>query len=242
MTQARQPGIIAQPRGLCTRGCVPPFGLLSIGFVVLFTLHAAATSHHTAGWTHLRRRMRLRGWFASCALLACCVVILATAPPSSTQTAPSFIGSDACRQCHEEEWASYSSGVHGHAERDSTVLGATTGCESCHGPGSLHAEAAGDRSNPGFATIRISTPRARWRCRRRAATATPRASPSTGSRAPTSAATLVRELPQHPSPAVGRRCEAPQVRRHQPPVPELPQATSGRDWRAPRTCRSARAR
>jgi DmsE family decaheme c-type cytochrome len=98
--------------------------------------------------------MKCHGWSAGSALLVTCALIVATAQPSVTQTAPSTIGSDACRQCHEEEWTSYASSVHGHAEHDSTVLGVTTGCESCHGPGSLHAEAAGDRSNPGFATIR----------------------------------------------------------------------------------------
>src|SRR3989338_337299 len=28
-------------------------------------------------------------------------------------------------------------------------------CETCHGPGSLHAQAAGDRTNPGFATVKL---------------------------------------------------------------------------------------
>jgi DmsE family decaheme c-type cytochrome len=34
------------------------------------------------------------------------------------------------------------------------VVADQVGCESCHGPGSLHAEAGGDKSDPGFASLR----------------------------------------------------------------------------------------
>src|ERR1035437_480304 len=33
-------------------------------------------------------------------------------------------------------------------------MGADKTCETCHGAGSLHAAAAGDKTNPGFATIK----------------------------------------------------------------------------------------
>ena len=72
----------------------------------------------------------------------------------SSQTTPTFVGSETCKSCHEERWTEFQKNAHHRAELDKAVVADQVGCESCHGPGSLHAEAAGDRSNPGFATIR----------------------------------------------------------------------------------------
>jgi DmsE family decaheme c-type cytochrome len=37
---------------------------------------------------------------------------------------------------------------------DGKVVADQVGCESCHGPGSAHAEAGGDKNDPGYKTIR----------------------------------------------------------------------------------------
>jgi len=74
-------------------------------------------------------------------------------PRSSAQSTARYVGSQACAECHDKEFREFAQGGHGRALRDSSLVTGKTGCESCHGPGSLHAEAAGDKSNPGYATI-----------------------------------------------------------------------------------------
>lgn len=72
--------------------------------------------------------------------------------PSTSQTTEeaAFVGSQACAECHEDIDHSFKLAGHGRAEGDSSLVEGKTGCESCHGPGSLHVEADGDRDHPGF--------------------------------------------------------------------------------------------
>jgi len=92
------------------------------------------------------------------ALLACFTFLIALArSPSLSQPAPgtpTAIGSQACKECHEARWESFQKTPHARAEMDGKVVADQTGCESCHGPGSLHAAAAGDTADAGFKTIR----------------------------------------------------------------------------------------
>ena len=55
------------------------------------------------------------------------------APPGATE-----VGSKRCADCHEEIYKSFQRSVHGRAASFET--GIKGGCESCHGPGSLHVE------------------------------------------------------------------------------------------------------
>ncbi|MFP4226588.1 MAG: GSU2203 family decaheme c-type cytochrome [Desulfobacterales bacterium] len=57
----------------------------------------------------------------------------------------SHIGSDACFGCHSELEGPFGKTVHGRIA-DFEVVNASMGCESCHRPGSLHAESGGDPS------------------------------------------------------------------------------------------------
>ena len=55
-----------------------------------------------------------------------------------------YVGSETCGNCHEELAQQFGSTIHGRIA-EFEVMGSMTGCESCHGPGSLHQE-EGDSS------------------------------------------------------------------------------------------------
>ena len=50
-----------------------------------------------------------------------------------------FVGSETCLECHEDVAATYGRTVHGKL-RPYQYPGQAEGCESCHGPGGLHAD------------------------------------------------------------------------------------------------------
>ena len=81
--------------------------------------------------------------------------------PSASQTAEeaSYVGSAACAECHEGIEHSFRLNGHGRAEEDSALVEGRTGCESCHGPGSLHVAADSDPEDPGFHVIRSFHPK-----------------------------------------------------------------------------------
>src|SRR5690349_496261 len=78
-------------------------------------------------------------------------VAVRSAPAAEPPT--HYVGSQACAECHDKEYREFSQGGHGRAVGDTSVVAGMPGCESCHGPGSAHADAAGDKANPGYATI-----------------------------------------------------------------------------------------
>ncbi len=65
---------------------------------------------------------------------------------------PEPVGSSMCLSCHSNR-DSFRGNMHAKAWPRMKGIDFESSCEACHGPGSLHAAAAGDRSNPGFATI-----------------------------------------------------------------------------------------
>ncbi len=71
-----------------------------------------------------------------------------------SQPESKYVGGETCQQCHQERWDAFQKSPHGRAAMDGAVVADQVGCESCHGPGSQHAEAGGDKTAPGFATIR----------------------------------------------------------------------------------------
>jgi DmsE family decaheme c-type cytochrome len=51
-----------------------------------------------------------------------------------------YVGEETCRACHEAIADSFMVGIHGTAKEFEAPKAAVWGCESCHGPGSIHAE------------------------------------------------------------------------------------------------------
>ncbi|MBI4051353.1 MAG: DmsE family decaheme c-type cytochrome [Elusimicrobia bacterium] len=72
--------------------------------------------------------------------------------PSSSKAAE-FVGAETCLQCHANR-ESFKDNIHAKAWPRAKGIEFSKSCETCHGPGSLHASAAGDKNNPDFFAIR----------------------------------------------------------------------------------------
>ncbi len=73
----------------------------------------------------------------------------APAPPTDTKPAE-YVGSETCQGCHEDIFNAFQKSPHHLVETDKKRGWETKACESCHGPGSKHAESASaaDIRNP----------------------------------------------------------------------------------------------
>ena len=67
-------------------------------------------------------------------------------PISQAQAGATYVGDDTCVTCHEKEQKKYTSTMHGRTDHP-RAPGAKMGCETCHGPGSKHAD---DETIPGL--------------------------------------------------------------------------------------------
>ena len=64
-------------------------------------------------------------------------------PPSgAVSTDDQYVGSEACKECHEDQFKEFSHTAHARLTTISSWKGKVTGCETCHGPGKTHIEEA----------------------------------------------------------------------------------------------------
>lgn len=71
-----------------------------------------------------------------------CLGLVLAAVPASGQPASAFAGSDTCGVCHEDIFKALKKSPHELVETDKKWGNQGHACESCHGPGQGHAEAA----------------------------------------------------------------------------------------------------
>jgi len=93
-------------------------------------------------------RLRLLWCSGGAYLLAIALLSCGTLDSNRAIVAPpgvpgaQFIGMDKCANCHEEVVRDFVTATHARLKAPGTNA-TNTGCESCHGPGSLHAQAGG---------------------------------------------------------------------------------------------------
>jgi DmsE family decaheme c-type cytochrome len=74
------------------------------------------------------------------------------------------VGMTACAGCHSEKADAFKKSWHARKMPAMKKVDAEKTCESCHGPGSLHVAAGGDKTNPGFETVKITAQATNDRC------------------------------------------------------------------------------
>src|SRR5258708_206116 len=93
--------------------------------------------------------MRVRGLVMRLLAAAWCTALLAFGQGPDPQAAESkpagnpaktYVGSEVCQACHEDLFNAIKKGPHGGVETDKRRGWDGKTCESCHGPGSAHAE------------------------------------------------------------------------------------------------------
>lgn len=59
-------------------------------------------------------------------------------PISTTVQSSDYVGSEACKDCHESQFKNFTNTVHAKIATAKDWKGKVTGCETCHGPGKAH--------------------------------------------------------------------------------------------------------
>ena len=66
--------------------------------------------------------------------------------PDDKYKADDYVGSEACKACHADQFTNFSRTLHGRISDRPNLKTRMQGCESCHGPGKLHVEGGGDKT------------------------------------------------------------------------------------------------
>ena len=78
-------------------------------------------------------------------LLISCVTATRTVVAPPRIAGAQYVGTKACNECHEETVSHFGTASHAKLAIADPKLG-STGCEACHGPGSLHVKAGGTKA------------------------------------------------------------------------------------------------
>src|ERR1051325_1742188 len=60
-------------------------------------------------------------------------------PTRTTANQDQYVGSDACKDCHEDQFKNFVPTSHARLSDLASWKNKVTGCEACHGPGKEHA-------------------------------------------------------------------------------------------------------
>jgi predicted CXXCH cytochrome family protein len=63
-------------------------------------------------------------------------------PTGSKMASDEYVGSEVCKDCHEDQFKNYNHTPHAKLATLSSWKDKVTGCETCHGPGKAHVEEA----------------------------------------------------------------------------------------------------
>ncbi len=77
-------------------------------------------------------------------LLISCVMVDRTVVAPPQIAGATFVGTKECTQCHEEQTGHFATATHAKLAIADAKVG-NTGCEACHGPGSIHVKAGGGK-------------------------------------------------------------------------------------------------
>jgi len=73
----------------------------------------------------------------------------AATPPATPPPGATYAGADVCVACHDDQATSFAKTIHALVLNESRPE-SDRGCEACHGPGSVHAEAGGGKGVGGL--------------------------------------------------------------------------------------------
>jgi hypothetical protein len=79
-------------------------------------------------------------WFTSASRPRASASDLLPNSPTARADDSDYVGSDACKDCHEDQFKAFSVTSHAHLANIKSWKGKVTGCEACHGPGKAHVE------------------------------------------------------------------------------------------------------
>src|SRR6267378_279012 len=80
-----------------------------------------------------------------------------TLPLPTTSASATYVGSEACAQCHYDKFVSYMNQPHSQSG-DPRTPASRSGCESCHGPASNHVAGGGGRNVGGLMNFSKAVP------------------------------------------------------------------------------------